>query len=319
MTTRTLERIAGVLLVAVLGVALAVEVRALPALPLVVALVVTVSAGMDLVLRSEARYRPTPDLFVLPAALVVGAVLFLPWLSSGASMVAGLTVFGLLLLAVFWAEHSIRLHPGQSRPGETALTMIGYVAAFILYAAVYQFKTRSLISAPAIIAITFLLAARQLRLTHDVGAPPDAAVDARSGAGTASESAAEPNHRGEIVSVEPVVPVGGGGPPVRMSDSTLLAIAHARREAALPPWRRTLFYAMVVALATGEVMWALNYWPLNGLLGGAFLLSVFYFLVGILTQHQQQRLTRRLAGEYAAVAAVGVLLIAAAGLFRRGV
>src|SRR5436189_236472 len=97
VTARTLEKITIVVTVAVLGVALAASVRSVAAVPLLVALVVTVCAGLDLVLRGEARYHPTPDLFILPAALVVGATLFLPLLASGAAIVAGLAVFGALL------------------------------------------------------------------------------------------------------------------------------------------------------------------------------------------------------------------------------
>src|SRR4051812_40632896 len=103
MTSRTLEKITVVVAVAVLGVALAVNVRTLLVVLLVGALVVTVSAGLDLVLRGEARYRPTPDLFILPAALVIGAVLFLQLLSTGVTIVVGLATFGVLLFAIFWA------------------------------------------------------------------------------------------------------------------------------------------------------------------------------------------------------------------------
>ena len=319
LTTRTLEKIAAVLLVAVLGVALAVQVRALPALPLVVALVITVSAGLDLVLRGEARYRPTPDLFILPAALVVGAVLFLPLLASGTSIVVGLAILGGLLFTVFWAEHSLRLGLIPPRTGETALAVIGYAAAFVLYTAIYQSKTRSLISAPAIVLVTFLLAARQLRLGHD---PPDPPEPARAAApsGTAGlrpptgPNGAAPTSGGAAASPPGASAVAAPG---RGSDSTHLAIAHARRQAALPVWPKTLLYAAAVSLAAGEITWALNYWPLNGLLGGAFLLAAFYFLVGVFSHHLHARLTRRLVAEYGAVASAGAVLIAAAGLLRR--
>jgi hypothetical protein len=322
MTPRSLEMISAVLLVAVLGVALAVQVRAFPAVPLVVALVITVSAGLDLVLRGEARYRPTPDLFILPAALVVGAVLFLPLLASGTSIVAGLAVFGALLFAVFWAEHSIRLGLVPPRTGETALAIVGYAAAFVLYAAIYQAKTRSLISGPAIVLVTFLLAARQLRLAHDPPTPAEPAQPATT-AGTAELSgpsgirpSTRPNGAAPTSAGAAAFPPGAAAAG-RLADPTLLASAHARRQAALPAWPKTLLYAAAVSLAVGEITWALNYWPLNGLLGGAFLLAAFYLLVGVLSHHLQNRLTRRLVAEYGAVASVGAALVAAAGLLRR--
>ncbi|MGI8424912.1 MAG: DUF5656 family protein [Chloroflexota bacterium] len=257
MTARTVEKISVVVVATVLGSALAVTVRGAPVALLLAALAVTVSAGMDLVLRGEARYHPTPDLFILPAALVVGGVLFISLLASGVAIVVGLAALSALLFPVFWAEVASlsgrsRRDLSERRVPEAALVVIGYVAAFLLYAAIYQSKTRSLFSAPAIIAVTFLLALRQLRV------------------------AAEP-----------------------------------------PGLPKALMFAGVVALAAGEVTWALNYWPLNGLLGGAFLLASFYFLIGIFTQYLQGRLTRRLLAEYGAIAAVSAGAITLAGLLRR--
>jgi hypothetical protein len=262
MTSRTLEKITVVVAVAVLGVALAVNVRTPLVVLLVGALVVTVSAGLDLVLRGEARYRPTADLFILPAALVIGAVLFLQLLSTGVTIVVGLATFGVLLFAIFWAEHRLRRGLADPRLTTTLLSVVGYIAAFGLYAAIYQAKARTLISAPAIVLITFLLAARQFRLWRE------------GGEGASGVTAT--------------------------------------------PWPRTLLYAAAVALATGEITWALNYWPLNGLFGGAFLLSAFYFLIGILSHHLGGRLSRRMMAEYGAVAVAGTVLIAIAGLMRRG-
>ena len=258
LTARTVEKISVVVVVAVLGSALAVTVRGAPVALLLAALAITVSAGMDLVLRGEARYHPTPDLFILPAALVVGGVLFISLLASGVAIVAGLAVLAALLFVVFWAEVVSlsgrgRRESSERRVPEAALVVIVYVAAFLLYAAIYQFKTRSLFSAPAIVAVTFLLALRQLRL--------------------AAEAA---------------------------------------------PLGRALVLAGAVALAAGEVTWALNYWPLNGLLGGAFLLASFYFLIGVFIHHLQGRLTGRIVAEYGAVSAASIVAITLAGLLRRG-
>ncbi|MGH2369937.1 MAG: DUF5656 family protein [Chloroflexota bacterium] len=47
------------------------------------------------------------------------------------------------------------------------------------------------------------------------------------------------------------------------------------------------------------------------------MLSTFYFLVGVLSHHLQDRLSPRLVAEYGTVAAAGTLLIAVAGLLRR--
>jgi hypothetical protein len=258
---------------------------------------------MDLVLRGETRYHPTPDVFILPAALVVGAVLFLPLLASGAAIVAGLAVFGGLLFAVLWVEHALRVDQIGLANGEMLLTVCGYAAAFMLYAAIYQLKTRTLFSAPAIVLATFLLAARQLRIAQLIGS------------GGASEATALTDRypaltpRGAAVAASPVA--------ASTETSSFRVIAPPRGHAIAPGWPQVLVYSGVVALATGEITWALNYWPLNGLLGGAFLLACYYFLAGTLSLHIQNRLTSRLLAEYATVAATGSLLVAAAGLLRR--
>jgi hypothetical protein len=306
VTARTLEKITVVVTVAVLGVALAVSVRAAAAVPLVAALVVTVSAGMDLVLRGEARYHATPDLFILPAALVVGAVLFLPLLASGAAIVVGLAAFGVLLGAVFWVEHALRVDQIGLATGETVLTLCGYAAAFLLYAAIYQLKARSIVSAPSMVLVTFLLAARQLRIAQLIGGTP-------AGAATTTTD------RFPALVVRGSTAGGDAPEPTIVSTETgsFRVIAPPRGHAMAPGWPQVLLYSAVIALAAGEITWALNYWPLNGLFGGAFLLACYYFLAGTLSLHLQNRLTARLVGEYATVALMGSILVAAAGLLRR--
>jgi hypothetical protein len=305
VTSRTLEKITVVVTVAVLGVALAASVRAVAAIPLVVALVVTVSAGMDLVLRGETRYHPTVDLFILPAALVVGTVLFLPLLSSGTLIVVGLAIFGGLLFAVFLVEHALRVDQIRLGTGEVALTVIGYGAAFLLYAAIYQLKTRSIVSSPAIVVVTFLLAARQLRIAQLIGGVAEATSTDRY-------PALQPARTQAVGAAPPAA-----APVSTTETSSFRIIAPPRGHAMAPGWPRALVYSAVIALAAGEITWALNYWPLNGLYGGAFLLACYYFLAGTLALHLQNRLSSRLVSEYAAVAVAGSLLVAAAGLLRR--
>jgi hypothetical protein len=292
-----------VLLVAVLGVALAVEVRTLPSIPLVIVLVVTVCAGMDLVLRGEARYRPTPDLFILPAALIVGAVLFLPLMSSGTAVVIGLAIFGALLFAVFWAEHGIRVGLVDVRLGERTLAAIGYAAAFVLFASIYQAKARSILSATAAVAATFVLATRQLRLAHQFTAP-----DRAPERGTGTESRTD--------STGAAAPADAPGPG---SVTSAVSGAGASSEGTVGAWPRTVVYAGAVSLAVGEMVWALNYWPLSGLTGGAFLVAGFYFLTSVCSHHLHGRLSGRLVAEYGMVAAAGALIISIAGLARRAV
>ena len=298
MPVRTVEKIVVVVAVVVLGVALSLGVTGLPLAGLATALVFTVSAGLDLVMRGEARTRSQPEQFVLPTAVVLGALLFLPLLPTGALFVVGLGAFACVLFVVLWTEWAMARGAIGRERGETTLALIGYVTAFILYGAIYQMRARSLISASAIVAISFLLAARHLRLTEV--AFPDRTPDPGSAPDPASLSVPERLRlSGRFTATPEVTPSG-------------------RHLTLAPSWRRTLMYAGVTGIGVGEVTWALNYWPLNGLQGGAFLLAVYYFTTGILTYALHTRLTKRVTLEYGFIALVGLVVLAVVGLSPRG-
>ena len=76
-------------------------------------------------------------------------------------------------------------------------------------------------------------------------------------------------------------------------------------------------YVGVVALALGQVTWALNYWVLGALAGGAILLLVFYTLTGIIRSYLDGTLGVRILSEHLAVAGVGLLAVVAGGLWLR--
>lgn len=298
MPVRTVEKIVVVVAVVVLGVALSLGVTGLPLAGLATALVFTVSAGLDLVMRGEARTRSQPEQFVLPTAVVLGALLFLPLLPTGALFVVGLGAFACVLFVVLWTEWAMARGAIGRERGETTLALIGYVTAFILYGAIYQVRARSLISASAIVAISFLLAARHLRLTEV--AFPDRTPDPGSAPDPASLSVPERLRlSGRFTTTPEVTPSG-------------------RHLTLAPSWRRTLMYAGVTGVGVGEVTWALNYWPLNGLQGGAFLLAVYYFTTGVLTYALHTRLTKRVTLEYGIIALVGLVVLAVVGLSPRG-
>jgi hypothetical protein len=298
MPVRTVEKIVVVVAVVVLGVALSLGVTGLPLAGLATALVFTVSAGLDLVMRGEARTRSQPEQFVLPTAVVLGALLFLPLLPTGALFVVGLGAFACVLFVVLWTEWAMARGAIGRERGETTLALIGYVTAFILYGAIYQVRARSLISASAIVAISFLLAARHLRLTEV--AFPDRTPDPGSAPDPASLSVPERLRlSGRFTTTPEVTPSG-------------------RHLTLAPSWRRTLMYAGVTGIGVGEVTWALNYWPLNGLQGGAFLLAVYYFTTGVLTYALHTRLTKRVTLEYGIIALVGLVVLAVVGLSPRG-
>lgn len=82
------------------------------------------------------------------------------------------------------------------------------------------------------------------------------------------------------------------------------------------PRRRMLMYALLTALAAGEVTWALNYWVVRELVGGAVLLLLFYVVVGLNEVILRSELTTRLLVEYVSVGVVGFLLILSTGPWR---
>jgi hypothetical protein len=89
--------------------------------------------------------------------------------------------------------------------------------------------------------------------------------------------------------------------------AALLSLA-LLRSAGAPP-RRTILYASLTGLALGEVAWALNYWVVKELVGGAVLLLCYYVIVGLLEIVLRGELSRRLLTEYVAVGIVGFLFI----------
>jgi hypothetical protein len=72
---------------------------------------------------------------------------------------------------------------------------------------------------------------------------------------------------------------------------------------------RTALYAGIAGLATGEIVWAMNYWRIGGVTGGLLLLLGFYVATGVANQQLQGRLTRRTLLEYAAVALIGLAVL----------
>lgn len=76
-------------------------------------------------------------------------------------------------------------------------------------------------------------------------------------------------------------------------------------------------YVAVVALTLGQVTWALNYWVLSALTGGAILLLVFYTVTGIVRSHLDGTLGSTVLSEHLAVAGVGLVAIVVGGLWLR--
>jgi len=73
--------------------------------------------------------------------------------------------------------------------------------------------------------------------------------------------------------------------------------------------RRRLVLAAGVGFLLAELTWAFGYWNVPPLVGAAGLWLGFYVLSGVVEHGASRSLDRRIAAEYALVAAVGALVI----------
>jgi hypothetical protein len=64
------------------------------------------------------------------------------------------------------------------------------------------------------------------------------------------------------------------------------------------PRKGLLVLSGLVGLTLAEATWALNYWAASFLLGGALLLVIFYVALGLLQNHLEGTLSRRVFWEY---------------------
>lgn len=94
---------------------------------------------------------------------------------------------------------------------------------------------------------------------------------------------------------------------VTLACASLLALDLPRD--APQPMRRRILYALIVGLLLGESVWALNYWQGSNFTVGGLLLLLFYIATGVAQQHLQENLTRRTLIEFAAVGAIGAIIL----------
>jgi hypothetical protein len=76
---------------------------------------------------------------------------------------------------------------------------------------------------------------------------------------------------------------------------------------------RTLIYAAICGLLLGEATWALNYWGVGGIAGGALLVLIFYFFTGLAQQRLLNRFGRPILIEYGLVGSVALIVLASQG------
>jgi len=79
---------------------------------------------------------------------------------------------------------------------------------------------------------------------------------------------------------------------------------------------RRVVYAVVGALAVGQVTWVINYWSASGWTGGAFLLAVFYLVAGLIAAQLRDRVQPFDVIEFGGVALVAIAIVSAAVWFQ---
>ncbi len=132
-----------------------------------------VCAGVDAIIRTHPQvYRRslgyTITFWVLPGLLTVAGLVLLPKLTWWGYRVALIVLTGLLLALVAVAQYrsidpADRLH----RSARLALNVTVYVAALVLFIALYGSRARSAISATGVLAASGLFSLELLRITQD--------------------------------------------------------------------------------------------------------------------------------------------------------
>jgi hypothetical protein len=89
---------------------------------------------------------------------------------------------------------------------------------------------------------------------------------------------------------------------------SLLLSLEMLREVELEP-RPTLLYSTAIATVLAQVTWSLHFLPLESFLAAAFLLLCLYVATGVVQNHLLRQLDLLTAGEFAAVAVVGLAIV----------
>lgn len=90
--------------------------------------------------------------------------------------------------------------------------------------------------------------------------------------------------------------------------SLLLGIEVLREEAMDTP--RSVIYALAIGVLLAETVWVSHFLPLEGNAAAVFLLLSFYLMTGLTHSYLAGRFNGRTAGEFAAVAAAGLFIVA---------
>jgi Protein of unknown function (DUF5656) len=248
-------------------------------------------------------------------AIALAGLFIVPLLGSFGGGFAGIVVTALVgLLVGFAAEVHGRLHPNFSAVGDRfgyTLWILPDLLAVALGLALVFFQSgdsliqRGLPLLGAILCGLALVAQdREIDASHDTTGWPRLVLSLLTyvAAFALFTMIYQTKERSIITATSTAILAG------------LLSVAMLRSTPS--PRQRTLLYAGAIGLLAGEVTWALNYWVVLALVGGAVLLLLFYVLVGVVEGVLTGELTRRVLIEYSSVGLLGFLLILSTGPWR---
>ncbi len=80
---------------------------------------------------------------------------------------------------------------------------------------------------------------------------------------------------------------------------------------------RAIIYASLTGLSLGQITWALNYWNIDAITGGALLTIAFYLISSVLRYDLSGRLDQRTLFEFSVVSGIWLAIIFFTGLWLR--
>ena len=132
------------------------------------------AAGIDALVRSvpgnqHVDLRYTATFWVLPSLVTLAAATAIPSQIEDLSRWFGdMVLMGTLLSMVVIAEYgTLKMDTAVYRSARLALNIATYGAAFAIYATIFDLRARTLLSATAVLLVTFPLALELLRGTAD--------------------------------------------------------------------------------------------------------------------------------------------------------
>jgi hypothetical protein len=137
-------------------------------------LVALTAAGTNDIVRAELHRERmdigyTATFWILPCLVTLAAAVAVPrQIGDVADWLGSVVLLGVLLATVISAEYgTIDVRGPHYRMARVGLNVATYAAAFALYAAIYGLQVRSLISATAVMMVTFPLALELVRGTEE--------------------------------------------------------------------------------------------------------------------------------------------------------